>query len=259
MKRNWRTLSLRSRNIAFIALVTGLVCAISEARGELLFSDSFAYAPGPLDGDGPPPGSPPGQGPWVTLGGSPTVTVPGLQFPHILFDGGAVTLGDTGTTGDTASATITPTGIGGNGVAWIGYLIAQKDIRYPGYAIITFNDAFGPTAPQFGVIYGTNSYFGIDNGVVPMQRRLTHVQAGSTTVWIVVKLDFNAGVQSLFINPSRSGTPVSSEAKVRLPMTPDFHASGFDRIVLKAGYSASPDAYILDELRVGTTFADLTP
>jgi hypothetical protein len=259
MKKTLRTVSSVSRSVALIALATGLVCAISEVRGELLFSDSFAYSAGSLDGDGPPPGSPPGQGSWVTLGGSPTVTIPGLRFPHILLAGGAVTLGDTGTTGDTASATITPTGVGSNGVAWIGYLLAQDNPRYPGYAIITFNDSFGPTAPQFGVIYGTNSYFGIDNGVIPMQRHLTHVQAGSTTVWVVVKLDFNAGLQSLFINPSRNGTPVSSQAKVHLPMTPDFRASGFDRIVLKSGYSASPNAYILDEVRVGTTFADLTP
>jgi hypothetical protein len=47
----------------------------------LLFSDSFDYPAGELDGQGPPPGSPPGQGGWVKIYNDPVVGAFGLDFP----------------------------------------------------------------------------------------------------------------------------------------------------------------------------------
>ena len=38
-------------------------------------------------------------------------------------------------------------------------------------------------------------------------------------------------------------------------MTPEFQASGFNQIDLKEGYNLG--AFTFDELRVGTTFADI--
>jgi hypothetical protein len=45
-------------NLATILVVSSWL-ALSNASGGLLFSDSFDYPVGNLDGQGPPPGSPP--------------------------------------------------------------------------------------------------------------------------------------------------------------------------------------------------------
>ena len=152
---------------------------------------------------------------------------------------------------------MSPTGVGGSGLAWISFLLRQDNIVNAGFAVLTFNDGYGPTAPQFGVIYFSNSRIGIDNSVVPTMRKLSSVFAGPDTVRLVVQLDFTAGLQYLFINPPSRPEPSNDQAQAALAMTPEFQASGFDRVVLKSGYSSSAEAYTLDEIRVGTTFRDL--
>jgi hypothetical protein len=69
--------------LAALLLTIGSVLAGSSAHGELLFSDSFDYQSGSLGGKGPPPGSPPGQGGWVTINYNPRVAPSGLDFPEI--------------------------------------------------------------------------------------------------------------------------------------------------------------------------------
>jgi len=54
-------------SVATILIAATSFLAVSSACGELLFSDSFDYPAGNLDGQGPPPGSPPGQGAWVAV------------------------------------------------------------------------------------------------------------------------------------------------------------------------------------------------
>ncbi len=243
---------LRYLLLAVVMGALGLAFAGSTALADSLFTESFDYPVGPLDGNGPPPGSPPGQEAWVALGGAPLVHAPGLRFRKVASAGNAANLGDRGGTGDTASAGLTPVG---TDVVWIGFLLAQNQVGSFGYAILTFNDSVGPTAPQFGVIFGTGDLYGIDDGIVPTTRSLTSTAADGSTAWVVVKLDFTTGDQSLFLNPSKLGEPANQTAQARLPMTPEFQASGFDRIVLKVGYNFG--SYTFDEIRAGTSFSDL--
>ena len=49
--------------------------------------------------------------------------------------------------------------------------------------------------------------------------------------------------------------PDIAQADAFLPMTPAFLAAGFQEIVLKIGYVHA--IYQFDELRVGTSFADV--
>lgn len=125
-----------------------------------------------------------------------------------------------------------------------------------GFATLTFNDGFGPTAPQFGVIFFSGRY-GIDNSVVPQDKVLTRMPAKASAVWLVAKLDFTHGQEYLYVNPSRMGEPGEALAQVQIAMEPEFQASGITRLVPKEGYNIG--AYTFDELRAGTTFSDLTP
>jgi len=245
------------------ACLIGLICATinftlgsSAAQADLLFSDSFNYSTGSLAGDGPPPGSPPGQGAWSSLNFDPQVTAPGLVFPGLHTPGNAATLADNNdNNGDAAGAALTPVGMGDTSVVWIGFLIAHANGGTSGYAVVTFNEGFGATAPGFGMLFGQGVY-GIDNDTgLRHSQAPTTVVASSDTVWMVIKLDFIAGTETLFINPTRGSGPESAAAKVHLPMTPEFQASGFNQIDLKEGYNLG--AFTFDELRVGTTFADI--
>ncbi len=59
----------------------------------------------------------------------------------------------------------------------------------------------------------------------------------------------------LWVNPAPGAEPDIADADAQLPMTAAFLSSGFSEIVLKIGYTHS--IFQFDELRVGTTFADV--
>src|SRR5437016_12176635 len=80
------------RLLGLTVVTVSSLLALSSARGELLFSDSFDYPAGDLDGQGPPPGSPPGQGGWVTSNHNPGVANFGLDFRGILTAGACARL-----------------------------------------------------------------------------------------------------------------------------------------------------------------------
>ncbi len=67
---------------AGLTVATSLSLGMSTARGELLFSDSFEYPTGPLVGQGPPAGAPPGQTGWSFVSGDPQVSAIGSDFPE---------------------------------------------------------------------------------------------------------------------------------------------------------------------------------
>ncbi len=235
-------------------VLLGAALAFSNARAELLFSDSFAYPVGPLAGDGPPPNSPPGQSGWTSLNLNPQVVASSLRHRPIRSAGNSVTLSDSNdANGDAASASLTPVGGSAGGNVWLGFLMRQGAAALPGFGVLTFNDGFGPAAPQFGVIFESKRY-GIDNSIIPRMTSYSTVRAGTATVWVVVKLDFTAGQQMLFLNPS-SANESDLQPQATLAMTPEFQASGFDRIVLKEGYSMG--TFTFDEVRVGTTYSDV--
>src|SRR5262245_25942736 len=85
--------------LSSLIAVMSLMFGISTSRGDLLFADSFDYPAGPLAGDGPPAGSPPGQTGWTLQGGDPQVHLGGLHFPHVFRAGNAVTFMDSGSNG----------------------------------------------------------------------------------------------------------------------------------------------------------------
>ena len=71
----------------------------------------------------------------------------------------------------------------------------------------------------------------------------------------VTKLDFITGNKYLWVNPSPETEPYIPNANAQLPMTDEFQAAGFPFLRLRVGYTRA--IFQFDELRVGTTFADL--
>jgi len=245
--------------LAAILVTVSSLLALSSAHAELLFSDSFDYPAGSLDGQGPPPGSPPGQGGWVKSNGDPKVAASGLDFPGILTAGASAQLQSMfDEVSDEAIAAIGPV-TPDLGVVWIGFL--TRKARPPrvgggGFAVVAAIGA-SITDPSVGIgmIFDKNRY-GLDNDTGEFgSRSLTSVPVDTNTVWLVTKLDFTTGNEYLWVNPSPDTEPDITNADCQKGMTAEFQAAGFPFLRLRVGYTHA--LFQFDELRVGTTFADV--
>jgi hypothetical protein len=140
---------------------------------------------------------------------------------------------------------------------WVGFLI--RDARKPdsdgGFAVVSLgNDVTGPSV-GIGMLFDKNRY-GLDNNTAERgSRSSTTFRPSAETVWMVTKVDFVSSEEYLWVNPAPGTEPDIADADAHLPMTAGFLASGFSEIVLKIGYTTA--AFQFDELRVGTTFADV--
>src|SRR5215831_12587724 len=241
-------------NVAIV--LVGSLLSLSSARSELLFSDSFRYPPGNLDGQGPPPGSPPGQGGWVKSNHNPRVSTFGLDFAGIFSRGNCARLNSVeDTVSDEAIAAIGPV-TPDIGIAWVGFLMreAWPPSANGGFAVVA---VIGPsiTDPSVGVgmIFDRNRY-GLDNDTGEFGSRcLTSVPVDVNTVWLVTKLDFTTGYEYLWVNPSPDTEPDITNADCQKGMTAEFQAAGFPFLRLRVGYTHA--LFQFDELRVATTFA----
>lgn len=107
---------------------------------------------------------------------------------------------------------------------------------------------------------GATTYkLGISTGSITLTTCPTDLSCG-TTYLIVVKYDITASTATLWVNPTTlggtepAGSTVNSDA---------YTASGIASICIRNGYSTvaaggTPNMYI-DEVRVGTTYASVTP
>ena len=242
--------SSRSLLLVTLGAAMSLTLGLSAARADLLFSDSFDYSEGPLVGNGPPPGSPPGQTGWHPRGGDPQVYLPGLHLHGVYSAGAAASFMDEYTDGDKAEAGLLRVN---SGIVWIGFLVRERSGDSSGWAVLNPGIQFGP---GYGFI-ATRGTYGIDNDTGSADdQAATDIAPSATPVWLVVKLNFHTGTQDLWVNPSNAGNEPDARAPdASLLMTPEFQASGFIQVVFNDGYNNG--VFEFDELRIGTKFADI--
>jgi len=257
---------MKITNAAYLRTLPGFVTilslssllVLSSARGELLFADSFDYPAGNLDGQGPPPGSPPGQGGWVASNHNPGVASFGLDFPGIFTGGNSARLYSIdGTVSDEAIAAIGPV-TPDIGIVWVGFLMreARPASANGGFAVVA---VIGPsiTDPSVGIgMIFTRNRYGLDNDTGEFGSRcVTSVSVDVNTVWLVTKFDFATGNEYLWVNPSPETEPDIANADCQRRMTAEFQAAGFPFLRLRVGYTRA--LFQFDELRVATTFEEI--
>ncbi len=144
-----------------------------------------------------------------------------------------------------------------SGVVWLGFLIERVDGRTFGYAGIALLTPDG--SPPLGV--GLNYayiYYGLDNDTGEQGgEALTAVRPGKGKVdWLVARLDFNAGTETLYVNPVKnSAGTLSAEGTAQLRMIPSFQGAGFNQVLVHDGYVEGN--YVIDEVRIGDTFTEI--
>jgi hypothetical protein len=225
-----------------------LMCGLSTAQGQLSFSESFKYAPGPLGHDGPPHNAPPGQTGWTINGGRPVITAGSLIYPNVSSVGNMLTLN--GANGDDAFAFLTPIN---SGVVWISYLMELSSGSSDGNATLILASAI--PSVRFGLINATGVY-GVSNDFFANRASLTTLSPGPTPDWLVLKLDFDEGTETLYVNPVVSaGEPIQAEGTARLKMTAAFQSQGFKEIFLFAELNTG--VFQFDEVRIGRTLDEV--
>ncbi len=138
------------------------------------------------------------------------------------------------------------------GVVWLSFLINLSGGDDGGFAVVNLGN--GSTAPTGYGVLDFDRVFGIDNDGTG--QAFTNIAPGPAPSWLVVKLDFNKGVQTLYVNPMPStSSPDGLVPSARLRMDPAFQAAGFDQIFLNVGSSSGTWGF--DEVRIGTTLKDV--
>jgi hypothetical protein len=243
--------------LAVVGFLVGILLTLTPAHGELLFSDSFEYPMGILDGQGPPAGSPPGQGGWIASNNNPRVVPFGLDFTGIFSSGNSAWLHSIDdTVSDEAIAAVGPV-TPDYGVVWVGFLMRRpqgEDRR--GFAVVAvIGESVTDPSVGIGLLFDRKRY-GLDNNTgLRGSGVVTDVLVDETITWLVTKLDFTNGQEYLWINPSPDTEPDIANADGTLEMTDAFRAVGFPNVRLRVGYTHS--VFQFDELRVGTEFDDI--
>lgn len=209
-------------------------------------------------------------------GGDPTANTQAasLSFGNLATSGGSVLSSHIASTDDT-SGNLNPlvynrtlSGLVNASTTFVSYLIQPQDAvgtgTFGGYANLTFIDTAGNQL-DFGIIgdsggadtAGKVGQYGVELGNASATNRISSGQTAvlDQTAYLVLRMTQSSGVSTfdLFVDPT-PGQP--------LPLTPDatvstdanFAFGTSDALSLQAGNS---DAF--DEIRIGSTFADVSP
>lgn len=244
------------KRAAFITTLTcGLVSLALSASASILFQDGFDYPTGGLAGNVNP-----GSGDtWGVGNANISVSSGNLTYPGLSDLGGnqlSIVNGSAGT--------VTNGFIGGasvsSGSIYYSFLLDCTQLP-PGNSYLT---SLNPGAnPPNGsgdtlTIYISTATGGFRFGVRSLASSTVSTPSGSpyltdTTYFVVAQYDFSAGVASLYINP----TPGDPQPAATVSATSVNAATTIDNVGFKS-QSTTGGSYLIDNLMIGTTWADVT-
>ena len=239
-----RLRSLLSRFVLPVAFASCVLMA--PARAALLAYEGFGYAPGAaLNGQN---GGTGWAGPWSAGNPLAFVTVPGLAFGNLSVSGGAATATakpNPPTGGDiTFEQRQAAVSFGDNNTTLYLSFLLRPEAGFGFYGGFNFGDLFiGKSGPV--------PTYSLESGGGNIASSTTVAQEGET-VLLVLRAQFLPGndVFSLFVNP----VPAAPE-----PLLADATMINFDLPASSLVTINNAGAWTLDEIRLGETFADVTP
>jgi hypothetical protein len=237
-----------------------LACSPTAARADLIAYEGFNYPVGTnLNGQNGGSGF---AGAWAPGGFNASI------FNHLTIGAGSLAFDNLLTSGNHASAGATTAiagltrplaqSLGAPGTtAYLSFLLRPEGVLGQG----VFNGFFGVTLETQGgsepqLFIGKPGGGDLNSYVLENRGGVGQVSSGAAavvgdTVLLVVRADFTAGNDriTLYVNPTPGGPePTSGTVKAD---------ANFGTITGLTLYSSG--AFSIDELRVGTTFADVTP
>ena len=100
------------------------------------------------------------------------------------------------------------------------------------------------------------SHWGVDNGLAG---GIAESSADASVAHIVCRIDFKSGADDVrvWIDPNLDSPPADSTAALTLNNYGDFQ--NISKVLIETGAAGSTQTGAIDEIRVGSTFADVTP
>jgi hypothetical protein len=218
------------------------------ARAALTASDEFEYPTGAAAGRNGGSGFTTGYDPFSAFGSTTagTINAPGLTFPGLLTRGNRYTTDGN----DNAGVRRMPANNGETpGELWIAFLTSAEPGGQPPYAgmsLVNGNDEELFLGKPFNA-----SEYGIDQSG-GLQTAGGAIVSTDTTL-LVYRITFAAGPDtvSMFVNPAPGaaspGQPALDASRDNVP---------FDGVIFNSG---NTPGFNFDELRIGATYADVTP
>jgi hypothetical protein len=242
-----------------VALVMGLsfvltVTGVPVAEAVLHMRESFQYNSGLSVKDRGTSGSG-WAGAW-SGDSQPTITSPGLTYTsggdELIVAGNKASSGSGGSL-KKAERTISNTNLDNNGTSlWMSFLITGAT----GTAQTNVNLSEKFFVGQGNKTSGASTWTLSDDGQSGFDFN-SGVTASGMTAYLVTLIEFASGNETawLWINPSLSATPSKSSAANGLSGTV-IASFEFDKIFM---YFSGNNSGAIDELRFGSTFADVSP
>jgi hypothetical protein len=244
----------------FLIVATSIAIGSQNRTGYafVLGYDGFDYPAGNLAGQN---GGTGWTAAWVSSGGTAQVQSPGLTYPSLSSIGNKAFISASDQNSRILTAGTQGTGDSTVWASFIGQRVGANNIRFFG---LTFYDG-GTASTQERFSIGENS----NNSSNLWSARFTSSSQGivnstvsvNTQSLLLVRVNYHAGANDdlyLWVNPNLSaGEPSTSTAAAS---SLGLWNMAFDRISLRGGTASSGntgDAYY-DEIRLGTTFADVT-
>ena len=216
------------------------------AHAAPIATEEFIYPPGGIAGQNG------GSGFTSVWRGGGTVGAVGQTYPGLFTDGGGfVSNGD-----NSGNYRDLGTSYGADGTTiFVSLLISAQagfsntNPHYAGLSLLSGGD--GNERLFLGQTFQSGNYGFERNGAVA---QVSGEPVSTASTFLVAEINFLAGADtvSLYINPT-----VGFAAPDVIPTTNSVADFNFDRIRIQSGFNTAP--FKFDEVRIGTTYADVSP
>lgn len=220
-----------------------VAAAPTLVRADVIAYEGFAYSAGSLDGDN---GGTGWANAWsASSSGSASVSAAGLTYASggksLVTSGGSVSL-----PGDHYGGFRSPASVPTSGSMYISFLADRTGDGESNYLGLSLFSG-GAEQAIFGAMNG-ETHWGIEQNTTGATYMTTET-VGATPTLLVARIDFGASddTVSLYVNPSLTAEPSTPSVSAT------FNTFSWDRIRIQSRVAGN-----VDEIRIGTTYADVT-
>lgn len=239
-------------NTRLLLLASALLGAAASSQGQI-FYDGFDYTDGSNLG---------GQGTWVNVAsgdevvvGGSSLSVPGLQAPtgrSVSFSGG----------GFDPHNVFTPVT---SGTIYFSFAMQVTGLGSLDQVIGGYFAGFGANSTNFSTTVWTRATagggfnIGLQNSTSTTGIQWSDEYALNATLFIVGSFNIDTDVASLWVNPSSTSFGAVEAPSVTFSAAAGTTRTSLDRFFLRQDSASETPDMIVDEIRVGTSWASVTP
>jgi len=229
------------------AVVAASCLLLQSAQAALLFSDAFNYAPGSLGGKTNPGNSTA----WTSAATTLSITSGNLTYSGLADLGG----NELAITNGSATSSINTFANQTSGQIYYSFLL-NVTVADSGNQYFT---AMNPSTTAPGGGADAIDCYLYSNGNIGLRTAgKSTVTSGplslNTTYFVVEEYDFSTSTAYLYLNPTPGGAMPAATLSLA-----GSTATAIDNVGFKAQASGTTGSYLVDNLRIGTAWADVTP